>query len=310
MTSVPPSALRPPPSDYDALLLVSFGGPEGPDDVMPFLENVVRGKDVPRERLLAVARQYESFGGCSPANDQSRALLAAIVGQLNAHGPRLPVYWGNRNWHPLLDDAVGQMAEDGVRHALAFVTSAFGSYPTCRQYLEDIERTRAAVGPDAPQIDKLRLFYNHPGFIEATAERVVEAFAEIPPERRDRARLIYTAHSIPAAMAARSPYEHQLREACRLVSERGCERMGTGSEFGGSHRGEVASSEVPVPIRSQPRRVKQTGEGERVRIGNLSFRAVAGGPDSPGWGRTFATASAECRPPGPWPIWSSSRLVS
>ena len=219
MNSDPPSALRPPPSDYDALLLISFGGPEGPDDVMPFLENVVCGKDVPRERLRAVARQYESFGGCSPANDQSRALLTALVGELNAHGPRLPVYWGNRNWHPLLADAVGQMAEDDVHHALAFVTSAFGSYPTCRQYLEDIERARAAVGPDAPKIDKLRLFYNHPGFVEATAERVAEALREVPPERRDRAKLIYTAHSIPAALAERSPYEHQLRKACRLVTE-------------------------------------------------------------------------------------------
>jgi protoporphyrin/coproporphyrin ferrochelatase len=213
------SATGLPPSPYDAVLLLSFGGPEGPDDVMPFLENVVRGKDVPRERLAAVARQYESFGGYSPANDESRALLAAVVTELNANGPRLPVYWGNRNWHPLLADAVGQMAEDGVRRALAFATSAFGSYPTCRQYLEDIERARQAVGPDAPQIDKLRLFYNHPGFIEAMAERVIEAFDEIPPERRGQARLVYTAHSIPAAWAERSSYERQLREACGLVTE-------------------------------------------------------------------------------------------
>ena len=229
--------------------MVSFGGPEGPDDVMPFLENVVRGKDVPRERLLAVARQYESFGGCSPANDQSRALLAALIGELNAHGPQLPVYWGNRNWHPLLADAVGQMAEDEVHHGLAFVTSAFGSYPTCRQYLEDIEQARAAVGPDAPTIDKLRLFYNHPGFIEATAERVVEALEEIPPERRDRSRLIFTAHSIPAAMAERSPYERQLREACRLATES----------------------------------MKQKGEGgrERSKDWQLVFQSRSGRPEQP-----------------------------
>jgi ferrochelatase len=219
------SALTPDPSPeergetYDALLLLSFGGPEGPDDVMPFLENVVRGKNVPRERLLEVAEHYEMFDGVSPINAQNRALLAALVAELNAHGPQLPVYWGNRNWHPLLADTVGQMAEDGVHHALAFVTSAFGSYPGCRQYLEEIERARQEVGPEAPRIDKLRLFYNHPGFIEAMADRVGTALAEVPAERRSAARLIYTAHSIPAAIAKTSPYEHQLRCACRLVTE-------------------------------------------------------------------------------------------
>ena len=142
---LPPSALRPPPS-YDALLLVSFGGPEGPEDVMPFLENVVRGKDVPRERLLEVARHYERFGGVSPAGDQIRALLVALVTELNAHGPPLPVYWGNRHWHPLLSETVAQMADDGVQRALAFVTSAFGSYPGCGQYLQDIASARKEVG--------------------------------------------------------------------------------------------------------------------------------------------------------------------
>ena len=281
MNSNPPSALRPPPSPYDALLLVSFGGPEGPDDVMPFLENVVRGKDVPRERLLEVARQYESFGGYSPANDESRALLAALVGELNAHGPPLPVYWGNRNWHPLLADAVGQMAEDGVHHALAFVTSAFGSYPTCRQYLEDIEQARQAVGPDAPKIDKLRLFYNHPGFIEATAERVVEAFGEIPPERRDRARLIYTAHSIPAAMAERSPYERQLREACRLVTET-CEAEG-----------------------------RMAGRVRGVRIGRLVFQSRSGPPEQP-WLEPDIREHVRqiARRRAPWPTSLSCRSAS
>jgi ferrochelatase len=225
------SALTPDPSpgttkwsergenNYDALLLLSFGGPEGPDDVMPFLENVVRGKDVPRERLLEVAEHYQLFDGVSPINAQNRALLAALVAELNAHGPQLPVYWGNRNWHPLLADTVGQMAEDGVCHALALVTSAFGSYSGCRQYLEDIERARQEVGPEAPRIDKLRLYYNHPGFIEAMADRVAAALGEIPAERRSAARLIYSAHSIPVAMAKTSPYEHQLRYACRLVTE-------------------------------------------------------------------------------------------
>ncbi len=208
-----------PPFDYDAVLLVSFGGPEGPDDVMPFLENVVRGKNVPRERLFEVARHYERFDGVSPINSQNRTLLAALVAELNSNGPRLPVYWGNRHWHPMLEDAVTQMAEDGIRHALAFVTSPFGSPPGCRQYLEDIEHAQQAVGDEAPAIDKLRLFYNHPGFIESMADRVSAALGEIPPERRERARLIFTAHSIPTSMAAASPYEHQLREACRLVAE-------------------------------------------------------------------------------------------
>ena len=239
-----PSALTPDPSpkgrgenDYDSLLVVSFGGPEGPDDVMPFLQNVVRGKKVPRERLLEVAGHYELFDGISPINAQNRALLAALVAELNAHGPQLPVYWGNRNWHPLLADTVGQMAEDGVRHALAFVTSAFGSYPGCRQYLEDIERARQEVGPDAPRIDKLRIFYNHPGFIQAMADRVAAAFSEVPAERRSDARLIYTAHSIPVAMAKASPYQHQLRESCRLVEERrGAAGRGTGEA--GRRKGE------------------------------------------------------------------------
>jgi ferrochelatase len=219
MTSLPSSAFPPPPA-YDALLLVSFGGPEGPDDVLPFLENVVRGKSVPPARLEQAAKRYELFDGYSPINDQNRALLAALVAELNAHQRTLPVYWGNRNWHPLLPDAVRQMADDGVQRALALVTSAFGSYPSCRQYLEDIERARQEVGAEAPAIDKLRLFYNHPGFIEAMAERVVAALGELPAERRAAAELIYTAHSVPATAAGHAPYERQLREACRLVTER------------------------------------------------------------------------------------------
>ena len=160
------------------------------------------------------------LGGVSPINAENRALLAALVDELNAHGPPLSVYWGNRHWHPLLADTLRQMTEDGVRHALAFVTSAFGSYPGCRQYVEDIERARREVGPGAPPIDKLRLFFNHPGFIEATAERVAAALSEIPVEKRSAARLLFTAHSIPVAMTERSPYLRQLRESCRLVVER------------------------------------------------------------------------------------------
>ncbi len=236
LSAVPPSSLSPAPSPFDAVLLVSFGGPEGPDDVLPFLENVVCGKSVPRWRLLEVARHYELFGGVSPLNSQNRALLAALVGELNEHGPRLPVYWGNRHWHPLLADAIRQMAGDGVRHALALVTSAYGSSAGCRQYVEAIARARAEVGPTAPQIDKLRLFFNHPGFIEAMAERVAAALSELPADARPRARLLFSAHSIPTASAERSPYLGQLRETCRLVADllRGEGRKASGEEQTGS----------------------------------------------------------------------------
>jgi ferrochelatase len=206
--------------NYDALLVVSFGGPNGPDDVIPFLENVLRGRNVPRERMLAVAEHYYDLGGKSPINEQNRALIAAVERELAEHGPRMPVYWGNRNWRPLLPDTLRQMADDGVRRALAFVTSAFSSYSGCRQYRENIADARAMVGPDAPIVDKLRVFFNHPGFIEPMAERTREALATIPAERRERAWLVFTAHSVPAAMATGSRYEEQLREACRLVAER------------------------------------------------------------------------------------------
>ena len=205
---------------YDAVLIVSFGGPEKMDDVLPFLENVLRGKNVPRERMLEVAHHYEQFSGVSPINAQNRALIANLVQELDRHGPKLPVYWGNRNWHPLLADTLRKMADDGIRRALAFVTSAYSSYSGCRQYLEDLQRARAEVGPQAPQIDKLRVFFNHPGFIEPMVDRVRAALDQVPPERRERAALLYTAHSIPLAMASSCRYELQLREACRLVSER------------------------------------------------------------------------------------------
>jgi ferrochelatase len=204
---------------YDAVLVVAFGGPEGPEDVLPFLENVLRGKNVPRERMLEVAEHYRHFGGKSPLNDQTRALVEALRQELAAHGPRLQLYWGNRNWHPLLVDTVSEMARDGVRRALAFFTSAYSSYSSCRQYLEDIERARRAGGPEAPAVEKLRAYYNHPGFIGPMAQRTREALERIPPARRDAARVIYTAHSIPIAMAEHCDYAAQVAEAARLVSE-------------------------------------------------------------------------------------------
>jgi ferrochelatase len=196
----------------DALLVVSFGGPEGPADVLPFLETVLRGRSVPRERLIEVGRHYDLFGGRSPLNDQNRALIAALRERLAGAGPRLPIYWGNRNWKPWLVDAVREMARDGIGRAFAFVTSAFSSYSGCRQYLEDIERARAEVGDRAPRIEKLRGLFNHPGFVEAHAARLRDAL------RAGAAPVVFTAHSIPLAMASSCAYEAQLREAAGLVA--------------------------------------------------------------------------------------------
>jgi ferrochelatase len=206
-------------SPYDAVLLVSFGGPEGPADVIPFLENVLRGKNVPEARLLAVAEHYAHFGGVSPLNAQNRGLVAALERELQTRGPALPIYWGNRNWHPLLTETMAQMARDGVRRALAIFTSAYSSYSSCRQYREDIERARSAVGPAAPVVDKLRAYFNHPGFIGPMVERVAEALAQLPADRRQQAHVVFTAHSIPQIMSQSSDYVLQLTEACRLVSE-------------------------------------------------------------------------------------------
>jgi len=208
----------------DALLLVSFGGPEGPDDVLPFLRNVTRGRGVPDERLAEVAEHYSHFGGISPINDQNRALIAAVEADLAANGLSLPVYWGNRNWHPYLADTVGRMAAAGVRRALAFVTSAYSGYSSCRQYQEDIAAARAAVGASAPQIDKLRHYYNHPGFIAAMVDSTRAALAELPAAGRPGAEIVFVAHSVPTSMAASSGpagdgYPTQLEEAARLVAD-------------------------------------------------------------------------------------------
>jgi len=197
--------------NYDALVVVSFGGPEGPDDVMPFLRQVTRGRNVPDARLEVVAQQYQRFGGVSPINAHTRALVEAVRAVVG-----LPVYWGNRNCHPFLADTVRAMRDDGVERALAFVTSAFGSYSGCRQYLEDIEAARAAVGDDAPVVDKLRLYYNHPGFIDTMAENVRSVLERVPVG----SPLVFTAHSIPLASAEQSPYVTQLREASALVASR------------------------------------------------------------------------------------------
>lgn len=203
---------------YDALLLLSFGGPDGPADVLPFLANVTRGRGVPPERLLGVAEHYRHFDGVSPINGQNRALLGAVRAELARREIAVPIYWGNRNWTPYVEDVVVRMAADGVRRALAVPTSAFASYSACRQYWEDIDRGRAAAGPDAPDIDKVRHYFNHPGFLTANADAVRAALLAVPTG----SRVVFCAHSIPVAMAESSGpdgglYVQELRETAGLV---------------------------------------------------------------------------------------------
>ena len=202
---------------YDALLLVSFGGPEGMDDVIPFLENVLRGRNVPRQRMMQVAHHYEMFGGVSPINQQNRDLIAALEKELEWNGPRLPIYWGNRNWPPLLPDTMRKMASDGVKNALAFVTAAYSSYSSCRQYRQNIADAQTEVGPTAPHVEKLRAFYNHPLFIEANVDHIRVALKQLD-EQRD-VHLVFTAHSIPESMAASCDYAAQLVETGRLIAD-------------------------------------------------------------------------------------------
>jgi ferrochelatase len=207
---------------YDAFVLMSFGGPEKPDDVMPFLRNVTRGRGVPESRLADVAEHYMHFGGVSPINEQNRALLGAVTSDFSANGIDLPTYWGNRNWHPMLEDTVAQMRDDGITHALGFATSAYGGYSSCKQYWEDIDRARKAVGKGAPMISKLRQFWDHPGFVEPHTGAVRDALQTLDPARRETTRLVFTAHSIPVSMARTAGpeggrYNAQLEETARLV---------------------------------------------------------------------------------------------
>jgi ferrochelatase len=204
------------PVDYDALLIVSFGGPEAPEDVSPFLDNVFRGLPVTPQTKEHVAQRYERFGGVSPINNATRAFIKALQHELDAHGPALPIYWGNRNWHPFLADTIAKMTSDGVRRALVYVTSVFGSYSGCRKYREDLYEAAAGIG-GAPAFDKLRLGYNHPGFIEATCDRVRAALEQIGGN--EATPILFSAHSLPQSMARCSRYEAQLEECCRLVGD-------------------------------------------------------------------------------------------
>jgi len=217
-------------SPYDALLLVSFGGPEKPEDVVPFLRNVTAGKNIPDERLVEVGAHYAQFGGRSPINDQNRDLLAAIREDLTSNGIDLPVYWGNRNWDPYLADAIGKMKADGINRAACLFTSAYSSYSGCRQYREDLaEAVTGIVAP--PRLDKLRTYFNHPGFLEPNVDATLTALAQLPDDVRREAHLVFVTHSIPVAMNDRSgpignAYVHQHRSVVDEISDRVREETG------------------------------------------------------------------------------------
>jgi len=225
---------------YDALLLLSFGGPEGPDEVVPFLENVTRGRGIPKERLKEVGQHYFLFDGISPINDQNRTLLDALRKDFAEHGLDLPVYWGNRNWAPYLTDTLREMAADGRRRILVLATSAYASYSGCRQYREDLAGALAVLegeGLEPPKVDKLRHYFNHPGFVEPMTEGVLRSLAELPEEVRAGAHLVFTTHSIPVAAADTSgpaeghgdggAYVRQHLDVARLIAEAVREETGT-----------------------------------------------------------------------------------
>jgi ferrochelatase len=217
---------------YDALLLLSFGGPEGPEDVVPFLENVTRGRGIPRERLAAVGEHYFLFGGVSPINGQNRALRAAIREDLAAAGVDLPVYWGNRNWRPFLVDTLREMADDGIRRALVFITSAYSSYSGCRQYREDLAAAVEQAGvAGVLTLDKIRSYFDHPGFVEPFADAAVAALEGLAPELRDEAELVFVTHSVPSSYSETSDYVPQHRAVAQLVADRLAARTGHGADW-------------------------------------------------------------------------------
>ncbi len=204
-------------TEFDAVLLLSFGGPEAPEQVRPFLENVTRGRNIPPERLDDVAEHYLHFGGVSPINGINRALIE----QLRTELPDLPVYFGNRNWEPYVEDTVIAMRDNGIRRAAVFATSAWGGYSGCAQYVEDIARARTAAGADAPELIKLRQYFDHPLLVEMFTDAIADAAATLPAGLRDSARLVFTAHSIPVRAAARCGpdlYSRQVAHASRLVA--------------------------------------------------------------------------------------------
>jgi ferrochelatase len=234
---------------YDALLLVSFGGPERPDDVIPFLENVTRGRGIPRERLADVAEHYRRLGGRSPINDQCRNLIAALQDDLEVHDVDVPVYWGNRNWTPYLRDVVTQMASDGVERAAAVLTSAYSSYSGCRQYRENLFDAVDGV-KGAPRVDRLRHYFNHPGFVTACADSAVGAVQEIQEPGTPLPHLVFVTHSIPTAMAATSgpdggAYEAQHRSVAGLVADEVGRRLGAPAAWDLVYCSRSGSPETP-----------------------------------------------------------------
>ena len=307
-----PNPLRADTSPYDALLLVSFGGPEGPDDVLPFLENVTRGRGIPRERLEEVGRHYHLFGGRSPINDLNRALLEALRADLVAAGIELPVYWGNRNWDPYLRDAVERMAADGVTRAACFVTSAYSSWSSCRQYRENLYAAADGV-TGVPRLDRLRHYFNHPGFVEPVVDAVVAALADLPDGVRDDARLVFVTHSIPTSMNDVSgpdggAYQAQHQDVAAVVADRVQESTGVArghdlvfcSRSGAPHvpwlepdvndhlealaaRGDAAAVLVPVGFVSDHMEVVYDLDTEAVataeRLGLEVRRAATAGTD-------------------------------
>ena len=205
--------------NYDALLFVSFGGPEAPEHVIPFLENVLRGKNVPQERLLEVAEHYKQFGGVSPINQQCRELIDALQQEFSMHNIDLPIYWGNRNWTPLLPDTIKELKQAGAKRVLTFITSGFSCYSGCRQYRENVYAAQDAADANDIEIEKIRVFYNHPDFVGVNAESVRAAMSLVGGDDPADVQIAFTAHSIPDSMASTSDYEKQLRECCRLVAE-------------------------------------------------------------------------------------------
>jgi protoporphyrin/coproporphyrin ferrochelatase len=226
-----PSSQPAPAGRREALLVLSFGGPEGHDDVLPFLENVTRGRGIPRERLAEVAEHYHHFGGVSPINDQNKALIAALEKELAGAGIGMPVYWGNRNWAPYVEDTWAQLAADGIEHVYVFPTSAYASFSGCRQYHEDIARARVSYG-GGPTAEKLPHYFDTPGFVQANADALAAALASLPEELRDSARLVATAHSIPDAMAAvAGPQGHAYEAELMAAAERVVAEVAPGRPF-------------------------------------------------------------------------------
>ncbi len=254
---------------YDALLVVSFGGPESREEVLPFLENVLRGRNVPRERMLEVSEHYYHFGGKSPIHQQVRDLIGALKTELDSHGITLPIYWGNRNWHPMLAETLGQMKQDGIQNALAFVTSAYSSYSGCRQYRENIAAAQSQTGSGAPAVEKIRAFFNHPGFLAASEDRLTSALSQLPESARGNVQVVYTAHSIPLSMASGCDYVKQLEEVRRLLSE----ALGIRNDVlvYQSRSGPPAQPWLGPDILDHLRKVKQDGRITGVVLAPIGF---------------------------------------